>query len=184
MEWINALMLIALLVMTAQQKRKADLPEPEAPVRAGAVQPASEMESLPLHPDWAAAAENLTASQAELSGLQEKILKSQEELLAAVKACLDRPVPETIRAGGDSTGEFADESRRQVMAAEKMKFEKEVREEERTLDWYEKEFSIGLDALLELFLHVPLPTQKSILAQMPNSVMKKGFMRLSDKIIL
>jgi hypothetical protein len=57
-----------------------------------------------------------------------------------------------------------------------------VYQKNKTIDWYEKEFSIGLDALLELFLHLPHRIQQRIIAKMPQSVIKKGFKRLSDSI--
>ncbi len=69
------------------------------------------------------------------------------------------------------------------MAEEKARFEKEVKVKTKSIEWYEKEFSIGLDALLELFFHIPLGVRESIISEMPNSVIKKGFKRLSDKRI-
>ncbi|MGD8513445.1 MAG: hypothetical protein PVG85_05805 [Deltaproteobacteria bacterium] len=172
MEWVNAVVLIGLLVFTLQQKRRLKGLEENLPLRKS--KPGSQADMLALHKD-------ILASYREVLAAEKDILASLKEMVDNVKAYRDGPTPRE-RKGEDSVTEGAvEQKQRKERAEEKSRFEKEVQERAKTIDWYEKEFSVGLDALLELFLHVPLGVRESIISRMPNSVIKKGFQRLSDK---
>ncbi|MDY6953036.1 MAG: hypothetical protein SWE60_16125 [Thermodesulfobacteriota bacterium] len=164
MEWINAVVIIAVLLMALHQKKR---------VKA-------------LEKTLAVQKEQL-ASQANMMAAHKDMLASQKEALATYRDLLDNTTPpmagdvhEEPRERGKTTEEESLYRKRQEMTEEKSRFEREVRERTKTMEWFEKEFSIGLDALLELFLHVPLRVRESIIRKMPNSVIKKGFKRLSD----
>jgi len=158
MEWVNAVILIGLLVFALQQNKRLKRLEEDLPLRKGKL-----------------------ASQGDMMALHKDILASYKEILGSIKAYGG------IAAPGESIGEprVTDETahlkQRKEMAEEKSRFEKQVQERTKTIDWYEKEFSVALDALLELFLYVPLGVRESIISKMPNSVIKKGFQRLSEK---
>lgn len=173
MEWINAAVLVGLVVFAVYQRNKIGALEKTL---------VSQKEKLNAH-------ESMLASHKDMLFSQKEILSSQKDLLTSYKGSLDdvksnlsghapsQPVVE-IAAQDDEV----ECKHRKDMAEEKAKFEKEVQEKNKTMDWYEKEFSIGLDALLELFLHVPRRTRQAIIAKMPPSVIKKGFKRLSGSI--
>ncbi len=166
MEWINAAVLIVVIVFTLHHKKK---------IKA-------------LGDDVALQKEKL-ASQANMLASQKDTLASQKDLLTSYKDALDSlkaspAVGEPAQPGVEAKSKEDDIELRQRdnMAEEKARFEKDVQERTKTMEWYEKEFSIGLHAILELFLHVPIGTQRSIIAKMPDSVIKKGFKRLSGRI--
>ncbi len=172
MQWVNALVLIGLLVFVWQQKKRLKRLEENLPLRKGKLP--SQVDISPLHKDMLASYRALLASEKE-------ILASHKKILDSLMAYRDIPTPR------ESTGEemVADGTvqlkQRKDMAEEKFRFEKEVQEKTKTVDWYEKEFSIALDALLELFLHVAPGVREAIIGKMPSSVIKKGFQRLSEK---
>ena len=172
MEWVNAVVIIGLLVFALQQRKRLKGLEENLPLRKGKL--VSQADMLALHKD-------LLSSYREVLATEKDILASLKEMLDSVKAYRDVATPREPR-GEDSATEGAVElKQRKERAEEKSRFEKEVQERVKTIDWYEKEFSVGLDALLELFLHVPLGVRESIISKMPHSVIKKGFQRLSDK---
>jgi hypothetical protein len=115
---------------------------------------------------------DILASYREVLASEKEILASHKEILGRVKAY------GSISTPGESIGEprVTDETvrlkQRKEMAEEKSRFEKQVQERTKTIDWYEKEFSVAL---------VPLGVRESIISKMPNSVIKKGFQRLSEK---
>lgn len=170
MEWINAAVLVGLVVFAVYQKNR---------IRALEKTLASQKEKLEVQ-------ESMLASHKDMLFSQKEILSSQKDLLTSYKDALD-----DVKAGlaVDTTAQPKIEitakddgvafKNREDMAEEKAKFEKEVQEKKKSMDWYEKEFAVGLDALLELFLYVPPRIQQAIIAKMPNSVIKKGFKRLS-----
>lgn len=166
MEWINAIVLMGLVVFVVYQKNQ---------IRKLQKDLTSQKNALAAHKDMLSS--------------QKAILISQKDLLASHKDTLDE-VKANLSAGASVASdvevptkrEDLEVQQRNDMAEEKAKFEKEVQERRKTMDWYEKEFSIALDALLELFLHVPHRIQQAIIATMPNSIIKKGFKRLSKKL--
>jgi hypothetical protein len=172
MEWVKALVLIGLLVFVLQQKKRLKRLEENLPLRKGKL--SSQVDMSPLHKDMLASYKTLLASEKE-------ILASHKKILDSVKAYRDIPMPRASMGEDSVPDETIQLKQRKDMAEEKSRFEKEVQEKTKTIDWYEKEFSVALDALLELFLHVPLGVQESIINKMPNSVIKKGFQRLSEK---
>ena len=172
MEWVNAVVLIGLLVFALQQKKRLKRLEEDLPLRKGKL--ASQGDMMTLHKD-------ILASYREVLASEKEILASHKEILGSVKAYGAIPTPGESIGGPRVTDEVVHLRQRKEMAEEKSKFEKQVQERTKTIDWYEKEFSVALDALLELFLYVPLGVRESIIGKMPNSVIKKGFQRLSEK---
>jgi hypothetical protein len=172
MEWVNAVVLIGLLVFALQQKKRLKRLEEDLPLRKGKL--ASQGDMMALHKDILASYRGVLASEKE-------ILASHKEILGSVKAYGGIPTPGESIGGPRVTDETVHLKQREEMAEEKSKFEKQVQERTKTIDWYEKEFSVALDTLLELFLYVPLGVRESIISKMPNSVIKKGFQRLSEK---
>jgi hypothetical protein len=172
MEWVNAVVLIGLLVFALQQKKRLKRLEGDLPLRKGKL--ASQGDMMALHKD-------ILASYREVLASEKEILASHKEILGSIKAYGGIPTPGESIGGPGVTDETVHLRQRKEMAEEKSKFEKQVQERTKTIDWYEKEFSVALDALLELFLYVPLGVRESIISKMPNSVIKKGFQRLSEK---
>jgi len=160
MEWINTILLIVLVVFSLYEKRRLKALEKDVVLQ-----------------------ENRLGSQADILASHRDILTSHKHVLDSVKVYLDVPIPERLRGAVKITEGGIELKQQKKIAEEKSRFEKEVRERTKTIDWYEKEFSIGLDALLELLLYVPLTVQESIISKMPNSVMKKGFKKLSEKML-
>ena len=167
MEWVNTVLLVVLVVFALYEKGRVKALE----------------KALAFQRNKLCSQADILASQRDVMALQKDILASHQHALDTVLAKLDIPIPE--RTGGEAKikKEAIELKRRKAMAEEKSKFEREVEGRTKTLDWYEKEFSVGLDALLELLLNVPLGTQESIISKMPNSVIRKGFKRLSDKML-
>jgi uncharacterized coiled-coil protein SlyX len=165
MEWVNAVLVIAVLLIALYQRKRVKALE----------------ENLALQKDQLASQANVLASHKDILASQREILASYRDLLSGAKPHLDPGAQE--EPGKVATPAEGDVllRKRQEMTEEKSRFEKEVQERTKTMEWYDKEFSIGLDALLELFLHVPLRVRESIIGKMPPSVMKKGFKRLSDR---
>jgi len=164
MEWVNAVVVIAVLLMALHQKKRVKALEKTLAVQKEQV--ASQANMLAVHKD-------MLASQRE-------VLASYRELVVDTEPPTDRDREEEPTAGAKTADEEIKLRKRKEMAEEKSKFQKEVQERTKTMEWYEKEFSIGLDALLELFLHVPLRVRESIIGKMAPSVIRKGFKRLSD----
>jgi hypothetical protein len=166
MEWINAAVLIVVIVFALHHKKKIKALE----------------DDVALHKEKLALQANMLALQKDTLASQKDLLTSYKDALDSLKAKL--PVGERSQPEVEAKTEEDDIEliQRDDMAEEKARFEKEVQERTKTMEWYEKEFSIGLHAILELFLHVPLRIQKSIIAKMPDSVIKKGFKRLSGRI--
>ena len=172
MEWINATLLVGLVVFVVYQRNKI-----------GALK-----KNLSSLEDKLNDHESLLASHKDMLFSQKEILSSQKDLLASYKDTLD-DVKSNL--SGDTPSQSVVEiatqdddveiTPREDMVEEKARFEKEVQEKKKNMDWYEKEFNIALDTLLELFLHIPRRIQEPIIAKMPNSVIKKGFKRLSNK---
>ena len=133
------------------------------------------------HKEILASYREILASHREILASEKEILDSHKAMLESVKSYGGIPTP-AESAGGPGVGhEGVHLRKRQEMAEEKSRFEKEVQERTKTMEWYDKEFSVALDALLELFLYVPPHARDSIISKMPNSVIKKGFQRLSEK---
>ena len=172
MEWVNAVVLIGLLVFALQQKKRLKRLEGDLPLRKGKL--ASQGDMMALHKD-------ILASYREVLASEKEILASHKEILGSIKAYGGISTPGESIGVPRVTDETVHIKQRKEMAEEKSKFEKQVQERTKTIDWYEKEFSVALDALLELFLYVPLGVRESIISKMPNSVIKKGFQRLSEK---
>jgi hypothetical protein len=159
MEWIIFAALFIVLLFFAFHQRK---------------------ELKALEEDLAAQRDRL-ATQANKLASQDSMLTSHQEALDNIRYYLDPDTREIPGSGTDTSEEMIFLRKRQEMDEEKRHFQEEVRKKAKTLEWYEKEFSIGLDALLELFLHIPLTVRESIIAKMPDSIVKKGFKRLSEK---
>ena len=172
MEWVNAVVLIGLLVFALQQRKRLKRLEEDLPLRKGKL--ASQGDMMALHKD-------ILASYREVLASEKEILASHKEILGSIKAYGGISTPGESIGVPRVTDETVHIKQRKEMAEEKSKFEKQVQERTKTIDWYEKEFSVALDALLELFLYVPLDVRESIISKMPNSVIKKGFQRLSEK---
>jgi len=164
MEWVNAVVVIAVLLMALHQKKRVKALE----------------KTLALQKEQLASQANVLAAHKDMLASQREVLASYRDLVDDTKPPIDREIQEEPTEGAKTTEEEIRFRKRQEMAEEKSKFEREVQERTKTMEWYEKEFSVGLDALLELFLHVPLRVRESIIRKMPNSVLKKGFKRLSD----
>lgn len=160
MEWVNAVVLIGLVFFVVIQNRH---------VRT-------------LEKDLALQKEKLTLQDGMLATHRD-ILASQKGVPASAMVYPDIPAPKQPTDETKVTDKAIEKKQREDMAEEKARFEKEVKVKTKSIEWYEKEFSIGLDALLELFFHIPLGVRESIISKMPNSVIKKGFKRLSDKRI-
>ena len=160
MEWINTILLLVLIVFFLYEKKRLKTLE----------------EDLAFQ-------NNRLGAQADILASHRDILSSHKHLLDSVKAYLDVPIPERLRGAVKITEGGIELKQQKKIAEEKFRFEREVQERTKTIDWYEKEFSVGLDALLQLLLYVPRTVQESIIGKMPNSVMKKGFKRLSEKML-
>ena len=172
MEWVNAVVLIGLLVFALQQKKRLKGLEENLPLRKS--KPESQTDMWALHKD-------ILASYKEVLASEKDILASLKEMVAHVTPEGEGATPSEPKGEDKVTAGAVEQKQRKERAEEKSRFEKEVQERVKTIEWYEKEFAVGLDALLELFLHVPLGDRESIISKMPHSVIKKGFQRLSDK---
>ena len=179
MEWVNAVVLIGLLVFALQQRKRLKRLEEDLPLRKGKLPSQGDM--MPSHKEILASYREILASHREILASEKEILASHKEILGSIKAYGGISTPGESIGGPGVTDETLHLKQRKEMAEEKSKFEKQVQERTKTIDWYEKEFSVALDALLELFLYVPLDVRESIISKMPNSVIKKGFQRLSEK---
>lgn len=173
MAWINAVALIGLIVFAVYQKNK---------IRTLEKALSAQQEKLDIQESRLASHKDMLLSQKEIFSSQNALLTSYKETLDNVKNGLGtapsfKPTVE-VAAADDGIAP----NNREDMQEEKARFEKEVQEKKKSIDWYEKEFSIGLDTLLELFLHVPRGIQQKIIADMPDSMIKKGFKRLSNRI--
>jgi len=164
MEWVNAVVVIAVLLMALHQKKRVKAME----------------KTLAVQKEQLASQANMLAVHKDMLASQREVLASYRDLVVDTEPPVDRDIPEEPTGGAKTTDEEVRFRKRQEMAEEKSKFEREVQERTKTMEWYEKEFSIGLDALLELFLHVPLRVRESIIRKMAPSVIRKGFKRLSD----
>jgi len=173
MEWINAAVLVGLIVSAVYQKNK---------IRTLEKTLSSQQEKLDVQKSMLASHKDMLLTQKEILSSQKDLLTSYKDALNDVKAGLAVDPPLQTRIEVTTANDGIAFKNREDMAEEKVRFEKEVQEKKKSMDWYEKEFSIGLDALLELFVHVPHRIQQTIIAKMPNSVIKKGFKRLSDRI--
>jgi hypothetical protein len=173
MEWINAAVLVGLIVVALLQNNKIKTLQKAL---------SSQQSKLDAQQTALAFQKDMLFSQKEILASQKDLLTSYKDALDGLKA--DIAVGPTVQPQDEvtPTDDGLTATNREGMAAEKAKFEKEVQEKKKSMDWYEKEFSIGLDALLELFLHVPHRVQENIIANMPDSVIKKGFKRVSDRI--
>lgn len=173
MEWINAVFLIVLVILLVQQRQQVTALERHLNVHTDRM--TMKIDGLSVQGELAGPLESVLAAHKELLG-------SHKELLDSMKAAPEAPaarLPEEEKEAGG----LNEQRQRRILAEEKERFGNEVREKKRTVEWYEKEFSIGLEALMELFLHVPVDVQEAVVSRMPNSVMKKGFTRLSEKIV-
>jgi hypothetical protein len=173
MAWINAVALIGLIVFAVYQKNK---------IRTLEKTLSAQQEKLDIQESRLASHKDMLLSQKEIFSSQNALLTSYKETLDNVKNSLGttpslKPTVE-VPAADDGIAP----NNREGMQEEKARFEKEVQEKKKSIDWYEKEFSIGLDTLLELFLYVPRGIQQKIIADMPDSIIKKGFKRLSTRI--
>jgi len=164
MEWVNAVVIIAVLVMALHQRKRVKALE----------------KTLAVQKEQLATQANMLTAHKDMLASQKEVLASYRDLVYETKPPVYRDTPEEPAEGAKTTQEEIRFRKRQEMAEEKSKFEREVQERTKTMEWYEKEFAIGLDVLLELFLHVPLRVREAIIGKMPNSVIKKGFKRLSD----
>jgi hypothetical protein len=95
-----------------------------------------------------------------------EILEAQKALLAAYKDRLDGVVSQPVIASRPLEqivpspvlrDEESEQKKREILAAEKTEFEKDVQEKKKNMDWYEKEFRIALSALFDR----PLPPYSS-----------------------
>ncbi|MDY6989857.1 MAG: hypothetical protein SWQ30_17585 [Thermodesulfobacteriota bacterium] len=164
MEWVNAVVVIAVLLLALHQKKRVKALE----------------KTLAVQKEQVASQANMLAAHKEMLASQREVLASYRDLVVDTEPPIDRDREEEPTEEAKTAEQDIRKRKRQEMAEEKAKFEREVRERTKTAEWYEKEFSIGLDALLELFLHVPLRVRESIIRKMSPSVIKKGFKRLSD----
>ncbi|MDY6836803.1 MAG: hypothetical protein SWH78_02410 [Thermodesulfobacteriota bacterium] len=164
MEWVNAVVIIAVLLMALHQKKRVAALE----------------KTLAVQKEQLASQATMMAAHKDMLASQKEALATYRDLMHDTRPPIDRDIQEAPADGPRTTGEETRIRKRQEMAEEKSKFEREVQERTKTMDWYEKEFSVGLAALLELLLHVPIAVRESIIGKMPNSVIKKGFKRLSD----
>jgi uncharacterized coiled-coil protein SlyX len=162
MEWVNAVVVIAVLLMALHQKKRIKALE----------------KTLAVQKEQLAAQAETLAAHKEILASQKAVLASYRELAGGTKPPVSFDV-EGEEVQEVKTSEDVRLRMRQEMAEEKSRFEKEVQEKKKTMDWYEKEFAIGLDTVLELYLHLPFRVRESIIGKMPNSVIKKGFKRLS-----
>ena len=173
MEWINAKVLVGLIVFVVYQKNKISALEKTL---------SAQREKLDAQKSMLVSHKDMLFSQKEILSTQKDLLISYKDALDDVKANIAihgsfKPVVDT--APQEDNVEF---KQRGEIKEEKAKFQKELQEKKKTIEWYEKEFLIGLDALLELFLHLPLSIRQKVIKKMPASVLKKGFKRLSDSI--
>ena len=167
MEWINATLWIVVLILLLHQRKMVQ----------------SLKTNLGLQEDKFRWPVDLPASQKEVLEAQKEVLALQREFLNhATRHTAIHPTREP-RAGEETSEKHVELQVPKEVQDEKLKFERELEERKKTLEWYEKELRVALDALLELFLYVPANAQKLIISKMPNSVMKKGFKKLSDKVI-
>jgi hypothetical protein len=173
MEWINAAILVGLVLFAVYQKNK---------IRSLEKALLSQKEILDSQGAMLASHKDMIFSQKEMLSSQKDLLTSYKDALDDVKAGLPVNSPVQPKIEVQAKDDDLARKQREDTAEEKVKFEKEVQQKKKNMDWYEKEFTIALDTLLELFLHIPHRIQQPIIAKMPNSVIKKGFKRLSNKI--
>jgi len=155
--WLNLVVLIGLVGLALYQKNRTRMLEKEI----------------------ASLKERLTTLSTTLDS-QKEFLSLYKNWGTGPKGDLVAPAPPEVQQAAPVANKDVEQKRRQHMEEEKSRFQREVQEKKKGMDWYEKEFSVGLDALLELFLHVPPHRQQAIIAKMPSSVIKKGFKRISD----
>jgi hypothetical protein len=155
--WLNLVVLIGLVGLALYQKNRNRM----------------------LGKEIASLNERLTTLSTTLDA-QKELLALYRNWLIGTKADVVVSAPAEAQQAAPAANKDVEQKRREHMKEEKSKFQKEVQEKTKGVDWYEKEFSVGLDALLELFLDVPPNRQQEIIAKMPSSVIKKGFKRLSD----
>ncbi|MBW2109054.1 MAG: hypothetical protein JRI36_10375 [Deltaproteobacteria bacterium] len=175
MTWLTAIVLIGLACFTAYLRYRVD--KLQEALLAQEKQLATQQATLASHT-------GMLASHKDILDAHKDLLASYKDTLNGLKAEISVwPAPpeaaESLTNEDDASVSVT--VQRSKMAEEKARFEREVQEKNKNMDWYEKEFSIALDALLELFLHVPRPVREAIISAMPNSVIKKGFKRLSDE---
>ena len=166
MEWFNTTILIALVVYVLYQRKEIT----------------ALTKDLIAQKERLTSQDNILASGKDMLMSGRDILASQKEVLDSLKEYIELHIPKHPW-GGDKVVEEGVQLRQQrEIAEETSRFEKEVRTKTKTLEWYEKEFSVGLNAMFQLLQFVPLGMREKIIGKMPNSVIKKGVKRLSDKM--
>jgi hypothetical protein len=173
MEWINATLLVGLVVFAVYQRNK---------IGALGKNLSSLKDKLNAHESLLASHKDMLFSQKEILSSQKDLLTSYKDTLDDVKSNLSGDAPSQSVVEIAAQDDEVEIRPREDMIEEKARFGREVQEKTKNMDWYEKEFTIALDTLLELFLHIPQRIREPIITKMPNSVIKKGFKRLSNKI--
>lgn len=107
MEWINAVVLVGLLVFALQQKKRLKRLEEDLPLRKGKL--ASQGDMMALHKD-------ILASYREVLTSEKEILASHREILGSVKAYGGISTPGESMGGSRVTDEAVHLKQRKEMA--------------------------------------------------------------------
>jgi hypothetical protein len=117
MEWVNAVVLLGLLVFALQQKKRLRRLEEDLPLRKGKLPSQGDM--MPSHKEILASYREILASHREILASEKEILDSHKAMLESLKSYGGIPTPAESAGGPGVAHEGVHLRKRQEMAEEK-----------------------------------------------------------------